>query len=112
VEVRGDGDRALLIRGVDEAVEAFGGVGGNGQEPDVIDHDEVRAQDPGDGLGDGVVGAVPAQQDAEVFEGEPGDPQALLDGVLAERLEQEGLPGARGSADDQVLPAVYPLQGA
>ena len=54
-------DGAFLVGGVDEPVEAFGGVLGDRQQADVIDHDQVGAQDPGDGLGDGVVGAVPAQ---------------------------------------------------
>jgi hypothetical protein len=33
VQVRGDRDRAFLVGGVDEAVEAFGGVGGDGEQP-------------------------------------------------------------------------------
>jgi hypothetical protein len=37
VEVGRHGDRALLIGGVDEAVEALGGVGAHRQEPDVVD---------------------------------------------------------------------------
>jgi hypothetical protein len=60
VQVRADRDRALLICSVDESVESLGCVGGDGQEPDVIDDDQVGAQDSGDGLGDGVVRAVPA----------------------------------------------------
>jgi hypothetical protein len=54
---------------------------------------------------------VPAQQHAEVFEAEPGDPQALLDGVVAEGFEQERLPGPRRSADHEVLAATDPFQG-
>ncbi len=69
--------------GVDEAVEALGGVLGYREEADVVDDDEVCSQDAGDGFGDGVVGAVSAQEDAEVFEGEPGNFEALFDGVLA-----------------------------
>ena len=60
VQVRGERDRAFLVGGVDEAVETFGGVVGDRQQPDVIDDDQLGAQDPGDGLGDGVVGAVAA----------------------------------------------------
>ena len=60
VQVAGDGDAAFLIGGVDEAVEALGGVGADGQQADVVDDDEVGAQDPADRLGEGVVGAVAA----------------------------------------------------
>ena len=38
--------------------------------------------------------------------------QPVLDGLLAEGLEQERLPGPGRAADDQVLPAVHPFQGA
>ena len=37
VEVGGQRDRAFLVRGIDQAVEALGGVGGNGQQPDVVE---------------------------------------------------------------------------
>jgi hypothetical protein len=58
VQVGGDRDGAFLVGGVDEAVEAFGGVLGHREQPDVIDYHEVGGQHPGDGFGDGVVGAV------------------------------------------------------
>jgi len=57
-----------LVGGIDEAVETFGGVGGYRQQPDVINGDQVSAQHPGDGLGDGVIGAVAAQQDREALQ--------------------------------------------
>jgi hypothetical protein len=50
-------DGAFLVRGIDQTVQALGCVLGNGQEPDVINDYEVCSQDPGDGLGHGVVGA-------------------------------------------------------
>jgi hypothetical protein len=37
VEIRADRDAAALVGGVDEAVESLGGVGPDGQEPDVVD---------------------------------------------------------------------------
>jgi hypothetical protein len=49
----------------------FGGA--DGQEPDVVEDDEVGPQDAGDGPGDGVVGTVPAEQGDEQLQGEPGD---------------------------------------
>ena len=64
-----------------------------------------------DRAGDRVVGAVAVDQDAQPFQGEPGDLPAGFDRELAERFEEEGLAGARGAADDQVLAAADPLQG-
>jgi len=54
--------------------------------------------------------AVPPDQDAELLEGEPGDLQALFDGLLTEGFEQERLARPRRPADHQVLPAADPLQ--
>lgn len=99
VQVRADRDGAFLVGGVDEPIEAFGGVVSDGQQADVVNDYEVGAEDAGDGAGDGVVGAVRADEGAEVLEAEPGDFQALFDGVLAERFEEERLPGAGGPAD-------------
>ena len=50
VEVQRHRHRAPFVGGVDEAVEALGGVRGDGQQPDVVDDDEFGAQDAGDGL--------------------------------------------------------------
>ena len=43
VQVARDGDAAFLVGGVNEPVEAFGGVGGDGQQTDVVDDDEIGA---------------------------------------------------------------------
>jgi hypothetical protein len=72
VQVRGDRDGAFLVGGVNKPVEALGRVGTDLKQPDVIDHDQIGAEDPGDHASDGVVGAVRAHQRAEVFEPEPG----------------------------------------
>ena len=69
VEVGAHGHASFLVGGIDQAVEAFGGVGADRQQPDVIDHDQVGAQDAADGLGDRVVGAVRADQHAELLRG-------------------------------------------
>ena len=44
VQVGRDRHGSFLIRGVDEPVEAFGGVLGHWEQPDVVDHDEVGAR--------------------------------------------------------------------
>ena len=64
----------------------------------VIDHDQVDTQQQGDGLGDRVVDPVTAHEPAEGFEGEPGDLQAVVDGVVAEGLEEVALPVPDGPA--------------
>ena len=73
---------------------------------------EVGSQDAGDGPGDGVVGAVAAHEHAEVFEAEPGDSAAGLDGGLAEGFEEHRFAGAGRSAHHQVLGSADPFQGA
>jgi hypothetical protein len=39
VHIARDRDGAFLVGGIDQAVETFGGVLGNRQEPDVVDDD-------------------------------------------------------------------------
>ena len=87
-------DGASLVGGVDDAVERLGGLGGDRQQADVVDHDDVGAHDPPDGLGGGVVGAVAAHERAEVLETEPGDLVTGIDGGVAERFKEVRLAGA------------------
>lgn len=55
VQVGRHGDGSALVGDVDEPVEAFGGVGADREKPDVIDDDEVGADDGPERFGDGVV---------------------------------------------------------
>lgn len=112
VQVRADRDGALFVSCVHDPVESFGRVGGHREQADVIDHHELGPQDPGYGAGDAVVGAVGADQGAEIFEPEPCHTHTGFDGLLAEGFEEERFPGAGRSADDQVFPAGDPFQGA
>lgn len=48
---------------------------------------------------------------AELFEAEPQDVGAGVDGGVAKRFEEVGLPSARRPADDEVLVVADPLQG-
>jgi hypothetical protein len=105
VQVR-DRDRPFLVGGVDEPVEPFGGVRTHFEQANIVDHDQVGAEDAGDDPADGVVGPVGAYQRAEILETEPGDPHPSVDDFLAEGLEEERLPGPRGSADGDVKPWV------
>ena len=91
VKVARQGDGAFLVGGVDDAVERLGGLGGDWEQADVVDHDDVGAHDPLDRFGGGVGGAVAADERAEVLETEPGDFVAGIDGGLAERFKEVGL---------------------
>ena len=51
MEIAGDRDAAFFVGGVNETVEALGGVGADGQQADVVNDDKVGTQDPGDGPG-------------------------------------------------------------
>jgi hypothetical protein len=71
VQIGRDRHRAFLVGGVHQAVEALGGIGGHRQQSNVIDHDQLGAQDAPDRLDQTVVGPVTADEDAQVLEGEP-----------------------------------------
>jgi hypothetical protein len=62
MQVRGDRHGSAFVGGFDDAVEPFGGVSADGKQPDVIDDDEFSAHDLGDGLAQGVIGAVGADE--------------------------------------------------
>ncbi len=66
--------------------KALGGVLGDGQQSDVVDDDQVRADDLREGSGGGVVPAVAADQDAQILDPETGDGQASFDRSLPESL--------------------------
>jgi len=46
MEVRGERDGAFLVGGIDESVQALGGVGSHREQADVIDDDPVCSKDP------------------------------------------------------------------
>ena len=102
MQVAGDRQRAAFVGGVDDAEERFGGFEGNRQHADVIDHDQIGADQPGDGFGDGVVGAVAANERRERFQGVPGDGLAVVDREMPERFDQVRLAGA-GRVGDALL---------
>lgn len=94
-------DRFSYARGIDKPVETFGGIDTDRQEPDVIDACQIGAQDAADGLGDGVVGAVPTHQGAELFEAEPGHLHPGFDSLLPGSTK--GTPGPARFSRRQLL---------
>ena len=76
VKVARQRDEAFLVGGADDAVERFGGFGGDRQQAYVVDHDDVGSHDAFGGFGCGVVGAVAAHERAEVTNTSVGRPEA------------------------------------
>ena len=83
----------FLVGGVDDPEEGFGRVGGHREQADVVDQDQVRADQLGDGLVDAVVGAVAAEQLGERLERVPGDGLAFVDRLVCERFDEVALAG-------------------
>ena len=103
VKLGGDRDGAFLVSGVDEPVEVFGGVSSDFQQPDVIDQDQVGAEDPDDDSIDGAVGAVGADQSAEVLEAEPGGTRIPASTTCWSRASRKTFPGPEEPANDDVV---------
>jgi hypothetical protein len=123
VQVRGDGDGAAFVGGVDDPVEGFGGVLAGGKLADVIDHDQLAAADASDDAVDRRVDFGPADGEGERLEGEPADPHAGVDDGVGQGFDEVTFAGARRDSDRlqhlrRVLPcevrvtaAVHPLFG-
>jgi len=113
LEVGGDGHRAPLVGGVDDAVEGLGGVLAGGELADVVDGDELGPTDPGDDLGHRSVDLGPPHGDGERLQGEPRHPHAGVDdGVWARASTKCVLARCAGPRDRQVLGPVHPFQSA
>ena len=112
VQVARDGNRSAFVGSVDEAIESFGGVFRDREQTDVVDDDQVGADDPRQGSGDGVVGTVPADQGTEVFDGEPRHRQPSFDCGLPECLGEVRLASSRRPTDAETFTPPDPLQGA
>jgi len=59
------------VGGVNDPVEGFGGVGGDRQQADVVDADQVGSHQLFAGPSHGVIGAVTTDDSSEGFETEP-----------------------------------------
>lgn len=110
VQVRADREGAFFVGCIHDPVEALGGVGGHGQQANVIDHHEFGAEDSGDRTGDAVIDAVGPDQGSEVLEPEPRHAHPGFDGLLAEGFEEERFTGPGRPADDEVFPRGDPFQ--
>ena len=100
----GDAEGAAFVGGGDEPEQQLGaGVVERG-EADLVDDDQVVAEQGVDDLADGVVGQAAVEGLDEVGGGEVADPVPGVDGGEAERDEEVALAGAGGSDEAQVLP--------
>ena len=112
MHVRTHRHRPFLIRRIHQAEESLGGIRTHGQQANVVDDDQPRAQDGLHGPGDRIVGAVATHQHAELLEAEPGHLESGLDGELTEPFQEERFASARWPAHHQVLVTADPLQRA
>jgi hypothetical protein len=84
-------DAAFLVGGIDDPEERLGGVRCHREQADVVDDDQVGADQLADRLAGAVVSTVAAQQRGERLEGVPGDGLAVVDGQVAERFDEVAL---------------------
>ena len=101
--------RAFVGR-IDEPVERFGGGLSGGQHADVVDDDRVGAGDLGDDLVDRPIDAGSPDRGVQRFQGEPRNPHIVVNGLVDDRLDEVGLPGAGDATDGEGLGAVDPFQ--
>ena len=94
VDVGGDRDRALFVGGGDEAEQVVGGDAVQGGEAEIVDHDQVVAQQAFDELADGVVGQAAVERFDQLVGGEEADFLAGGDRGAPERLGEVALADA------------------
>ena len=108
--MRGDPEGAAFVGGGDEPEQQLGaGVVQRG-EADLVDEEQVVAQQGLDGLADGVVGEAAIEGFDEVGGGEVLDLVAGGDGGVPERDQGVGLAGAGRADQGEVLLRGDPLE--
>ena len=78
VQVRRDDQRALLIGGIDQAIQRLGFNGTGGQQANVGDDDELGADDTLDDLAGRSVDPRARDRGRERLKSEPGHPQVVV----------------------------------
>jgi hypothetical protein len=73
VKVRGEDQRAALVRVVDQAIERPGLVGAGRHQPDVVDHDKLRPNDALDDLASRGIDPRAGDRGRQRLEAEPTD---------------------------------------
>jgi hypothetical protein len=109
-DVGRDRDRALLIGGGDEAEEVVGGDAIQGGEAEIVDHDEVVAQEPLNEPPDGVVRQAAVERLDQLIGLKEADLLAGGDRGSPEPLGQMTLADAARAGQAEVLLAIKPLE--
>jgi hypothetical protein len=108
--VRGDAEGASFVGAGDEPEEQLGAGVVEGGEADLVDEDEVGAQDLFDDAADAVVGDAAVGGLNELGGGEGAGPVPGVDGRVAEGDEEVALAGPGRADEAEVLPAGDPLE--
>jgi hypothetical protein len=110
VDVGRDRDRALFVGGGDEAEQVVGGDAVEGGEAEVVDDDEVVAQEALDEFADGVVGEAAVERLDQLVGLEEADLVAGGDRGAPERLGEVALADTSRAGETQVVVALQPFQ--
>ena len=100
----------MFLGGGDEPEQVVGGDAVRGGEAEVVDHDEVVAQQPFDQLADGVVGQPALERFDQLVGSEEPDLLAGGDRGTAERLGEMALADTRRAREAEVVVAIEPLE--
>ena len=110
VDVGGDRDRALFVGGGDEAEQVVGGDAVQGGEAEVVDDDEVVAQQAFDQFADGVVGEAAVERFDQLVGLEEADFVAGGDRGAPERLGEVALADAGRARPGRGCRCAQPFQ--
>ena len=110
VEVRGQDQRSLLVRGVDEAIQSLALVRPSGQQPDVIHDDQLGTNDPLYDLPGRAIDPGTSDRCGQRLEVEPADTQVAVDRRMGDRLGKVGLARPLRSDKDEVLGPTNPVE--
>ena len=105
--VGADTEGAALVGGGDEPEQQLGARVVQGGEPDLVDDDQVGAQDGLDDAADGVVGQAAVEGLHKLGSGEVADLVAGFDGRDAERDEQVALARAGRYPQVELLGSMF-----
>ena len=108
VDVGGDRDRALFVGGGDEPEQVVGGDAVKRGEAEVVDDDEVVAQEAFDQLADGVVGEAAVERFDQLVGLKEADLVPGGDRGPAEGLGEVALADSRRPGEAEVLVALQP----
>lgn len=111
VQVRGDDHRPHLVGGVDHSQEGFCLLLGDRKHPNVVDHDQIAADQLVDRATDRLIDQVPAEKAGERTQSVPDRAYALVDHQVGEGFSEVVLAASTRTAEAEVLSAGRPTAG-